>query len=173
MFVFLLVITFAVSLMACDLVARLFRSPVGAILNRLVGSELADAWKRYLVFAIYVVGVSGGVRIWDLEKYITGRGPDETPIILTGERCALELYRTIITTLQSTAWMLLVFFVFSLIAFVIMKGFEMRRAKAEAEHELPRESTRTPTERMSTPSRWRSSRGIAERSPSGQPDTEA
>jgi hypothetical protein len=32
------------------------------------------------------VGISGGVWIWDLEKYITARGPDEAPIALTGER---------------------------------------------------------------------------------------
>ena len=38
------------------------------------------------------------------------------------------MYRTIIETLQSIAWMLLVFFVFALIAFVIMRGFELRQA---------------------------------------------
>jgi hypothetical protein len=31
--------------------------------------------------------------------------------------------------------MLLVFFVFSLIAYVILRGFELRRARSEAEHE--------------------------------------
>ena len=129
MFLSLLLVTFLVSLSACALVVRLFRGPIGIILDRLVGADLSAAWKRYLVFAIYVVGVSGGVRIWDLEKYITGRGPDEMPIVLNGERWVLELYRALISTLQSTAWMLLVFFVFSLIAYVIMKGFELRRRR--------------------------------------------
>ena len=130
MFLSLLAVTLAVSVAACALVARIFRGPITSILDRLVGAELSAAWKRYLVFAIYVVGVSGGVRIWDLEKYITGRGPDETPIILTGERWTLEVYRAVISTLQSTAWMLLVFFVFSLIAYVILRGFELKRAKS-------------------------------------------
>jgi hypothetical protein len=128
-FISLLVVTLVVSLAACALVVRVFRAPIAAILDRLVGSELSAAWKRYLVFAIYVVGISGGVRIWDLEKYITARGPEEAPIVLTGERWTLELYRTVISTLQSTAWMLLVFFVFSLIAYVILRGFELRKAR--------------------------------------------
>ena len=132
MFIALLVVTFVASLLACGLVVRLFRGSIVTILDRLVGSDLGGAWKRYMVFAVYVVGISGGVRIWDLEKYITVRGPDETPIVLTGDRWVLELYRTIISTLQSAAWMLLVFFVFSLIAYVIMRGFELRRAKANA-----------------------------------------
>ena len=34
---------------------------------------------------------------------------------------------TIIGTLQSVAWMLLVFFLFALIAFVIVKGLESRK----------------------------------------------
>jgi len=131
MFISLLLVTFLVSVLACAVVTRLFRTPVATILDRLVGSDLGGAWKRYLVFAIYVVGVSGGVRVWDLEKYITGRGPDELPIVLNGERWTLELYRAVISTLQSTAWLLLVFFVFSLVAYVILRGFELRRAKAE------------------------------------------
>jgi hypothetical protein len=129
MFVSLLAVTLLVSLAACALVVRVFRGPIAAILDRLVGGELSAAWKRYLVFAIYVVGISGGVRIWDLEKYITARGPDEVPIVLTAERWTLEVYRTVVSTLQSTAWMLLVFFVFSLIAYVILRGFELRKAR--------------------------------------------
>ena len=75
-----------------------------------------------------VVGVSGGGRIWALEKYITARTKDAEPVILTADRWVLEVYRTLIGTLQSAAWLLLVFFVFALIAYVIVRGFELRRA---------------------------------------------
>jgi hypothetical protein len=68
--------------------------------------EIAAAWQRYMTFAIYVVGISGGVRIWELEKYITAR-KEEPPLVLNMDRWVLELYRTIIETLQSTAWLLL------------------------------------------------------------------
>jgi hypothetical protein len=107
--------------------ARLFHQPIAAILRRIVGEELSDAWQRYVTFAIYVVGISGGVRVWELEKYINPRGKDVPPIVLNTDRWTLEVYRTVIETLQSIAWMLLVFFVAALIAYVIARGFELRR----------------------------------------------
>ena len=129
MFLSLLLVTFLVAVAASAIVATLFSRPIATILDRLVTHEMAHAWVRYLKFAIYVTGISGGVRIWDLEKYITAQGPDAQVIVLNPDRWTLELYRTVIQTLQSTAWMLLVFFVFSLIAYVILRGFELRRER--------------------------------------------
>jgi len=127
MFITLLLVTFAISIFVCFVVARVFRGPIEKILVRVVKDDISSAWVKYLTFAIYVVGVSGGVRVWDLEKYITPR-PEETDVIfLNSERWVLEVYRTIIGTLQSAAWMLLVFFIFALIAYVIVKGMEARR----------------------------------------------
>jgi hypothetical protein len=131
MFVPLLIVTFVISLVACFVAGRLFHRPITAILTRIIGEELRAAWQRYIAFAIYVVGVSGGVRIWDLEKYITPHAAGGEPIVLNSDRWTLEVYRTIIQTLQSIAWMLLVFFVFALIAYVIIRCFEfvhMRQA---------------------------------------------
>ena len=81
-----------------------------------------------------VVGVSAGVRINDLERYITPPQwvRDAQIIQLTNERWALELYRTIIETLQGLAWMLLVFFAFALIAYVIVRIAEMKKGSSYA-----------------------------------------
>jgi ABC-type arginine transport system permease subunit len=49
---------------------------------------------------------------------------------LTTERWVVEVYRTIIGTLQGLAWVLLIFFAFTLLAFVIVRVFETRRPKA-------------------------------------------
>jgi len=49
---------------------------------------------------------------------------------LTQDRWILEVYGTIIGTLQSIAWMLLLFFLFALIAYVIVKGMEAEKGKA-------------------------------------------
>ena len=124
MFMSLLIVTFVVAAATCFLVTTLFRKSVGAILSRIVSDELADAWRRYLTFAIYVVGISGGVRVWDLEKYITPRPEDAEVIVLNADRWTLEVYRTVIGTLQGLAWMLLIFFLFALIAYVIVRGRE-------------------------------------------------
>ena len=131
MFITLLIVTFLLSIVTSFGVAALFNRPIGAILNRIVAEELSSAWHKYIKFAIYVVGVSGGVRIWDLEKYITPREEDAEIIVLNVERWTLEVYRTLIGTLQSVAWMLLVFFVFALVAYVVVRGFELRRGSNE------------------------------------------
>ena len=128
MFIVLLLVTFLIAVFVSYLIVRLFRNSINDILNRIVGEEVGAAWWRYLTFAIYVVGVSGGVRVWDLEKYITPRPEDVAAIVLNAERWTLEVYRTVIGTLQSTAWMLLVFFVFALVAYVIVRGLEAKRS---------------------------------------------
>src|SRR5215213_1632598 len=126
MFLILLAVTFTIAVLCSFGAARLFDKPIGAILSRIVAEELSSAWHRYIKFAIYVVGVSGGVRIWELEKYITASAKDVEVPVLNADRWVLEVYRTIIETLQSVAWMLLVFFVFALIAYVVVRGFELR-----------------------------------------------
>lgn len=126
----LLLVTFLIAVLVSFGVSALFRKPLHTILNRILSPELAGAWNRYIVFAIYVVGVSGGVRIWEIEKYITPRSADEAPIVLNSDRWLLESYRTVIATLQSTAWMLLVVFAVTLIAVVIVRGQEMKHGKA-------------------------------------------
>ena len=127
MFITLLIVTLLIALATSLMVLRLFDRLIRKILDRVVAAELSEAWNRYLSFAVVVVGVSGGVRIWSLEKYITARTDDGEPIVLNADRWILEVYRTLIGTLQSVAWILLVFFIFALIAYVIMRGFELRR----------------------------------------------
>ncbi len=93
----------------------------------IVPKEISRAWLKYIKFAIYIVGISGGVRVRDLERYITAQISGRDPIPLTLERWTLEIYRTLIGSLQSIAWMLLVFFVFTLIAYVIIRIAERRK----------------------------------------------
>ena len=126
MFITLLIVTFIIALAMSTLVALLFRKPIFKILSRLVTDELAPMWQRYLLFATYVVGISGGVPLWDIEKYVT---PDKDGKLLqlTSDRWIIEVYKSIIGSLQSIAWMLLIFFLFALIAYVVVRGFEGRR----------------------------------------------
>jgi len=127
MFTTLLIVTFVIALVISALVALLFSRPIGKILSRLVSEELAPTWQRYIIFAIYVVGISGGTRLWEIEKYIT---PDKEGKLLqlTHDRWIIEVYKSVIGSLQSIAWMLLVFFLFALIAYVTVRGFEMRKS---------------------------------------------
>jgi hypothetical protein len=125
MFVTLLVVTFLIAFAVSTIVARFFREPLDKILSRIIADDISKAWSKYLIFAIYVTGISSGVRIWSLEQYIN------ESTALTGQRWVLEVYHTIIGTLQGIAWMLLVFFVFALVAYVIVRAFEMKRQKPD------------------------------------------
>jgi hypothetical protein len=128
MIVKLMVVAFTISLVIASLIAWFFRKPIGNIMTRIVGDPLGSAWVRYLMGAIVVVGIGGGVRPWDYEKYITPAKPAQA-IVLDSDRWVLEIYSTVIGTAQAITWMLLVFFVFALIAYVVVRASEMKHAK--------------------------------------------
>jgi ABC-type transport system involved in multi-copper enzyme maturation permease subunit len=129
MFLTLLIATLTISAVVCFIVSALFSKPIDGILEKIVANDIAYAWTKYMKFAIYVVGISGGVNIYQLENYLRPADENFTPPDLTQERWVLEVYRTIIESLQSIAWLLLVFFVFALIAYVIVRAFEQRSPK--------------------------------------------
>jgi len=109
----------------------LLQRPIRQILDRIIGEEIATGWHRFLLFAIFVVGVSSGVQIWKLEQYLhpeqVGPGGATRVLTLDGPSIGLEIYRTMIQTLQGVAWALLVFFVVALIAFAIIRRGEAPR----------------------------------------------
>lgn len=135
MFLTLLLVTFAVAVAVALLVSRMFTQPIDMILKRIIADAISAAWLKYMKFAILVVGISSGVRIYELEKYIMpARFDKENKLLeLTSERWILEIYRTIIATLQGIAWMLLLFFVCALIAYVIVRVAEMKRRQTDSE----------------------------------------
>lgn len=128
MFLLLLIVTLLIASGVSYAVAKVFTRPLDAILKRIIADDISTAWLKYMKFAIMVVGISAGVRIHQLEKYITPMRWEKEPRIveLTFERWVLELYRTVIETLQGIAWMLLVFFVFALVAYVVVRVAEMK-----------------------------------------------
>lgn len=128
MFITLLIVTFLIAGVVALVVAHWFSTPIRRILAQIVDQEITFAWSMYLRFAILVVGISSGVRIFQLERYISpGYGPEPAEVLqLNGDRWVLEVYRTVIGTLQGIAWVLLVFFVVALLAFVIVRLGEAR-----------------------------------------------
>ncbi|PLC49658.1 hypothetical protein CR159_12110 [Pollutimonas subterranea] len=130
MFFTLLLATFLIAAIVSLIVVRIFDKPLSRILDRIIQDDIASAWRRYITFAAFVVGISGGVRIYELERYIDPPQKDLAPLTLTSERLVLEIYRTIIECLQSIAWMYLVVFVFALVAYVIVKISETKHQRA-------------------------------------------
>ena len=131
MILLLLLVTLILSLGVSWLVARLFGSSIESILRRIIDDEISLVWSKYLRFAILVVGISNGVRVWDYEKYLS-QNKQGTVVALTTERWIFELYHTVISALQGIAWLLLVFFVFALLAYVVVRAFDLRQGLRQA-----------------------------------------
>ncbi|HUK19017.1 MAG TPA: hypothetical protein VLW65_21500 [Bryobacteraceae bacterium] len=130
MFITLFAVTFVISALVSAVLATIFGRPIDSIMQRVISDPISQAWVKYVKFAIYVVGISSGVRIWELDQYNTPHSNQNLGMLVsTKERWVLEIYRTIIESLQAIAWLLLVFFVVTLIAFVIVRAFELRRSK--------------------------------------------
>lgn len=126
MFFTLIIVTFVVALAVSYAAVRLFDKSIAAIMGRIIADDIALAWHKYVKFAAYVVGISGGVRIYQLERYISAPYNNMEILELNAERWTLEVYGTVIGTLQSIAWMFLVFFVVALIAYVMVRIFELK-----------------------------------------------
>lgn len=141
MFLLLLFATFAVALGVSFAVMWLFTKPIDSVLQRIIADEISTAWSKYMKFAILVVGVSSGVPVHDLERYVSatlGGREIQSASSLSFDRWIFELYRAGIEALQGIAWMLLVFFVFALIAYVIVRIGEGRsEARTVSEPSAP------------------------------------
>lgn len=123
-FILLLVVTLLVSLGVAAIVVIFFRKPIDKIFARIIGDEISVSWRKFLTFALFVIGVSSGVNIRRLEKFISPVAEGVAKVELTAEYWGLTIYRTIINTLGGMAWALLIFFVVALIAFVIVRKRE-------------------------------------------------
>ena len=122
MFLVLLFVTVVVAFAVSVATAWLFSKPLSSVLNRIIADDISAAWLKFLKFAMVVVGVSFGVPVHDLERNLGPAGAAG----FSFDHWVLEIYRTAIESLQGIAWMLLVFFVFALIAYVIVRIGEMR-----------------------------------------------
>ena len=127
-FLLLLIVTLLIAVIVSILVILLFRKPIEKIFTRIISEEIAFAWKKFLIFALFVVGVASGVNLWKLERFIQPETEGAVTPALTAEFWALEIYRTIIQTLGGLAWALLVFFLVALVAYVIVKKKESKPA---------------------------------------------
>ena len=128
MFLQLLAVSFGVSIVVSCAVVGLFDRAIRAICSHVVGEGLSAAWHRFLRFGLLVTGVSSGVSMWTLEKYVTPRDKDAEIVVLNADRWTLEVYRAAISTLQGTACALFTFFLVALVAHVILKRAQNKAA---------------------------------------------
>lgn len=128
MFYYLLIGNFFLATIVSVTVIAIFSGSVKSILSRIINDNIHLAWLKYIKFAGMVVGISSGVHTYNVEKYINPDIVDKKQVILklTPERFVLEVYSTIIDTLQGLSWMFLIFFIVSLLAYVFVRRSESK-----------------------------------------------
>jgi len=120
MFISFLIANLLVAILVCAVIALPFRSSLLKYLKSRFSEEASVVWARYLVLAIFIIGISVGTRVWDLEKFVSSTDS----IVLTPDLAALEIYKTTIATLQIVATLLFVILVVAWISSLIKKNRE-------------------------------------------------
>ncbi len=130
MFIKLFLITFFTSVSVSFLVNKIFAKSIRTILAKLVQEKIAQVFTRYVYFAIYVIGLSGGVNIYSLERYLKKTDPDLPLLTLNADKFFLEIYKTIIETLQSITFLLFFFFLVTLVSYVLIHTLQKIKQKS-------------------------------------------
>jgi hypothetical protein len=134
----LLLLTIATAVTTAFVLARLTDKLVALLIGRLVDDkELCTAWTKYIRLAIYVVGVTGGVKVYQLERYLSGSYELDPEI----GRIGIEIFRAASDAAVAVIWLLLPVFLVSLIIGEVRKVVGARKAETTEEEkkegELP------------------------------------
>ena len=122
--VYLLMLSiFVVCFIVSIIIANYFRNSIDAILRKIIVDDIYSAWHKYMLFAIYVVGISSGVKIWNLERFLNPIEDNCNGLVLDTARWIIEVYRAIIGSLTGIAWLLLIFFIVCLVIVSLKKVF--------------------------------------------------
>lgn len=116
MFVTLLLANVAASLLVCLAITLVFYLPLARLLKSRFSEEAASVWMKFALFAVFAAGISVGTRIWDIERYADPRATGA----ISQDLIALEVYKTVIATLQVGA--LLLFVLLLVLALVRLAG---------------------------------------------------
>ncbi|HXY26097.1 MAG TPA: hypothetical protein VEI73_15680 [Candidatus Acidoferrum sp.] len=149
MFVILFLASFVLALALSLFIAYISRDAIDSILRRFVGDDAVRAgFEKYIRFGIVVVGIMGGTRVRALQEYIASASWNKTALeaALTQEVWVMEMYRTIVGTLEGLVLLLLICI---LLAFIVPAVNRMLKG---APQEI-RESQKKSPERPASPSR--------------------
>lgn len=145
MFVALFGASFLLALVLSVTIAWLSREAIDTILRRFVaGSVVRRGFEKYIRFAIVVVGISGGTQVKPLQEFISASQYNKAALqaALTQEFWAMELYRTVMGTLEGTAGLLLICIFLALIAPAVLRMLKVEPLKPAAEPQKPHEPER-------------------------------
>lgn len=148
MFVALFATSFILALALSITVAWLSREAIDSILRRFVADRAVRAgFEKYIRFAIVVVGISGGTRVRVLQEYLAASDLNKAAMAaqLNQEFWALEIYRTLVGTVEAIAALLLLCIFLALIAPVVVRMLRLEPVNAAEEAKRSGDSERRVT----------------------------
>lgn len=104
MFVTLLLANLVASLLVCLATVLIFSFPLAKVLKDRFSEDAAAVWMKFILFTVFVIGISVGTRIWEIERYAD---PQKGGAI-SQNLLVLEVYKTVIATMQVSAVLLFV-----------------------------------------------------------------
>ena len=146
--IILLVIQFVCAIVISFCVVKVFNKPISAIFKRIIQDEISLSFTKYVKYATYFFGISGGLighlsEEYMPDKYLSESTSDSQTSGLDDElmseirdnlwfwmMCGLIIGR-IAGTLHAVAQMYLVLFVIVVIAYIAVKILELRENQSE------------------------------------------
>jgi len=118
-----LLLNLLIALSISFLLIKIFDKSITGIIKRIIPEDINSGWILYIKLAIFLVGVSGGVNIFRLDEAINVR----PQLFFSFSNFILELYKTAFDTLKAITWLLLIFFIISLIAYIMIRAAESKK----------------------------------------------
>lgn len=125
MFYSLLLSSLVTSIILSLIVVSLFKKSVESMLSKVIEVDIYSEWSKYISFVMYVVGITSGIKISELQKF-TENTSFLNPDYFNFEKVALNVFLSAKETAQSLAWLLFVFYMVVLISLVIIKIFSKK-----------------------------------------------
>jgi hypothetical protein len=136
MFVVLFLATFLLALAISATIAWASKEPIESILRHFVAPHLSAAFAKYFQLALVLVGVTAGTRVRALQDYISAPEYNKRDLLaqLTQEFWVMELYRTVVSTIEGILWLVFLFALIVLgVVIIIRKANLVKLQPAEAQ----------------------------------------
>ena len=110
-------------------VVKVFEKPITAILSGVIKDEISQSFVRYVKLATYLVGISRGVRIFQLYEDVRKLTADNQDFDWSHILWMSGIYGTIVGTLQAIVHIYLWLFLLLLLLYFVVKALELLEAK--------------------------------------------
>lgn len=122
----LLLAKILVSLLVCFLTLAVFRGPFEDLAIKALTLDFWNAWKTLIYLSVYVMGLSRGVLVDELERFTRfARTKKDRSDDMSRDEWILEVTKTVIESLKAIALMLLLFLAVASIILLIRMKFSV------------------------------------------------